>query len=177
MTNVVCTFEKFKEKYIEIGRRYLRYGDIVLQKDLTDDEEDFRKLFKSTKSICEIENSLFRYWKTKFTIVIDSFPELFKIYNENKDKGKFRFAHEQMISKGEYNIYISSKLYDVMKESSKITRAGFRKYEALKDTYCAQIYRTHGTFVMHKNTIYEIELVNEKEYLEIVGTLSSWIEA
>ena len=115
-------FKEFKTNMCSIWQLYLKYGDVVLEKDLEEGNEELKKLFtESNKNSLRFCENILEFWRKNYHFVVNNFQELVNVFLEKK--GNYA---------GEVAVYL---LPDSENYSKGETRGNDQRYAVSEDFY------------------------------------------
>ena len=80
-------FQDFWKEISEIWKVYKRYGDIVLEKDLEEGDEKFKKLFtESGNDVYTFAEKVFDHWKKEYHFVANNYEEMINLVSDYKQR-------------------------------------------------------------------------------------------
>ena len=84
-------FTAFSEHYSEIFKNYQKYGNVVLEKDLHDGEEEVKHIIVNSKFTEEFDQKIMELFKAKYHVTLKCCEEFETVYEELCVKNKIGF--------------------------------------------------------------------------------------
>jgi len=116
-------WRNFQTSMNEIWRLYVKYGDVVLEKDLEVDDKELKVLFtQADGNAVEFEKTIRNFWETNFHLVVDNFKDLvsiYKKYTETTEEKSLYLLPETMDFYRDGDMKGSDQTYSVSEEFYK----------------------------------------------------------